>query len=216
MNGRFFQSRIFKFSLTVVAAIAAIGTFKLSGNLLRNSEPVAQATEEEITRVATEGKEAGIAQGQREGIEATLEGEPDALAVQASALLDKSSELAESDLQALICARGNAYLTSASDLAETDNINVERWLRAQLKGENDRVKALLVTHGSLSGTANQVNQIQSALTNRAAILYALANIGSPVSCRVSPYESTDSIDTFIYRANSIDQQQQTWGVGANE
>lgn len=199
-----------KYGGTLFAFLLFVGITKLAQGSSTPAQPVDAA--QMTTQVAIQAKQAGI----EEGVESTIQGSPDALQSQLGALMSKSSELASADIDSLVKARGNAYLNASSKLANDKSINQEEWLRGQLKTENDSVKDLLVQYGKLSGEATQVNQITSHLINRAAILYSIESIGSPVDARIAPYDSSESINQLLYRSNQIAANRKNWATTEGE
>ena len=195
------QSKPIRYGLTLIGFLIFIGVVKTAGG---QTQSAATATDIAVNteQLMSESKELG----KQEAIEQTVTGTPDALLLQSAALLSKSSELTSADITTLVCARGNAYLVSAQRLATESQVNAEAWLQNQLKLENDSVKALMVKYGSMSGDASQMLEVTGHLVNRAAIIYALTNIGNPTSCRVQPYDSAQAIDELIYRANQLASQ----------
>ena len=201
------NSKPVRYALIAVSLIVLVGGIKAAGGSSSPTEAgsfVQAMTPAEAEQQLKAARDKGVEQG----IEAAHTNAPDVLTVRAASSLAKSDELARADLDLLICARGNAYLNSSSRLATENQINQDAWLREQLRTENQVVKEASLQFGSISGDAAQVSQVQTALTNRAAILYAIRNIGRPMSCRVSTYESAEAIDQTILIGNQIDHNRQ--------
>ena len=150
-------------------------------------------------------------QGRTEGMrDATSPPTLDAALATRGAILDGALELAIADVDSLLCARAGQYLASAREAQSSQAADVERWLINQLNRENQAIKTLMATHGSLDGSATNATALDSPLRNRAAILQALRAVyaGESPSCRVAAFDSATQIDAFSFEAQRIKSNQQ--------
>ena len=160
----------------------------------------------QINQAVGTARDVGREQGMRDAVAPkTL---PAALATR-SAVLDTAMELAQSDVDNLLCARSAQYLRAAQERQHSDSVDVERWLIDQLGKENAQVKELMATNGTMDGSATHAAALDSPLRNRAAILQALnaLYVGENRSCRVAAFDSATQIDSFLFEAMRIKENQ---------
>jgi pimeloyl-ACP methyl ester carboxylesterase len=172
------------------------------------AEPGAVPITLDVINQAVQGaKQAGKEQGLEE---AAAPPTLDSALASRGATLSAALELAGADTQNLVCARAAQYLKFASEQQATQALDVERWLLDQLAKENDLVKGLMATHGSMDGTAASATALDSPLRNRTAILAALNTLytgDQPVGCRVAAFDSATQIDALLFAARRIKENQ---------
>lgn len=198
-----FNSKPVRYGLTLVAFLLFIGLVKGAAGVRDKATASPIMAAEETEALMKESR----AIGQKEGIEQAATGDASAMEMQLASALTRAEELTKADMEQLACARGNAYLSSSAKLANEKQINQQAWLHGQLRLENESVKALMTKYGSMNGEAAMVGQVQGHLLNRAAILHALSNLGSPVQCRIAPYDSAQAVDSLIYKTNQQTYQE---------
>ena len=161
----------------------------------------------EINNAVGTARAVGREQGMRE---ATAPPNLDAALAARGAVLESALELAQADVDTLVCARAGQYLASARDAQTAGAVDVERWLLGQLTKENQAIKTLMATHGSMDGSGGNATALDSPLRNRAAILFALRALyaGESPSCRVAAFDSSTQIDSFTFEASRIKENQQ--------
>jgi len=161
----------------------------------------------EINTAVGTARAVGREQGMRE---ATAPPNLDAALAARGAVLESALELAQADVDTLVCARAGQYLTSAREAQTAGAVDVERWLLGQLTKENQAIKTLMATHGSMDGSGTNATALDSPLRNRAAILFALRALyaGESPSCRVAAFDSSTQIDSFGFEASRIKENQQ--------
>lgn len=195
------------FSGLVVSSLIVVGAVRITSG----SQPTAEAPNPDamlgqINQAVAGAKAVGHDEGMRDAVAPpTL---PAALATR-SAVLDTALELAQSDVDNLLCARSAQYLSAAQERQHSASVDVERWLLDQLGKENAQVKELMATNGSMDGSANHAAALDSPLRNRAAILQALnaLYVGENRSCRVAAFDSATQIDSFNFEAMRIKEAQ---------
>ena len=190
-------------SLIVVGA-ARIAT-RTTATQTNTTDPNAMLGE--INSAVGTARAVGHEQGVREAVAPP---NLDAALVARGAVLESALELAQADVDALVCARAGQYLTSAREAQATGAVDVERWLVGQLTQENAAVKTLMANHGSMDGSGGNAAALDSPLRNRAAILFALRSLyaGESPSCRVAAFDSSTQIDSFSFEASRIKENQQ--------
>lgn len=193
----------------VASSLIVVGAIRIAtGNPPTATEgPDPNAMLGQINQAVGTARDVGRDEGIRDAVAPpTL---PAALATRA-AVLDNALELAQADVDSLLCARSAQYLTAAQDRQHSDSVDVERWLLDQLAQENAQVKELMATNGSMDGSANHAAALDSPLRNRAALLMALNAIyvGENRSCRVVAFDSSTQIDSFNFEAQRIKAAQQ--------
>ena len=195
------------FSGLVVSSLIVVGALRIaSGGQPAAEDPHPDAMLGQINQAVGTARDVGREQGMRDAVAPqTL---PAAIATR-SAVLDTALELAQSDVDNLLCARSAQYLRAAQDRQHSDSVDVERWLLDQLAKENAQVKELMATNGTMDGSATHAAALDSPLRNRASILMALnaLYVGENRSCRVAAFDSATQIDSFNFEAMRIKENQ---------
>lgn len=199
------------FAGVVFGSMAVVGVSRLvtaPKQAQGNPQDPTQDMAAQVSQAVLQAKAAGTQEGIEQAIAPpTL----DAALAGRQAALDKAKELAVADAQNLICARADQYLSAAKQQQVSASLDIERWLLAQLAKENDQVKALMATHGSLDGTAANAQALDSPLRNRAAILAALSTLytgdSTGTGCRVVAFDSSTQVDGFLFNARRIKESQ---------
>jgi hypothetical protein len=195
------------FGLVVVSSLIVVGAFRLAAPKGDTAAADPNAMLPQVGQAVQGAFGAGKDEGMREAIApSTL---PAALATR-GAILEGAIELAQADVDSLLCARAAQYLSAAQSRQHSDSVDVERWLLDQLGKENRQIKELMAANGSMDGTATHAAALDSPLRNRAAILQALDSlyVGENRSCRVAAFDSATQIDSFNFEAMRIKENQQ--------
>lgn len=195
------------FGVLVAGSLVVVGAIRLATP--QSTAPTAPNPEGmlgQINQAVAGAKAVGRDEGMREAISPSSL--PAALATR-GAILDTALELAQSDVDNLLCARSAQYLVAAQARQHSDSVDVERWLLDQLAKENRQVKELMANNGSMDGSATHAAALDSPLRNRAAILQALnaLYVGENRSCRVAAFDSATQIDSFNFEAQRIKENQ---------
>lgn len=195
------------FAGIVASSLIVVGAVRIAGDRpTETAEADPNAVLPQVGQAVQGAYGAGREEGMREAVAPpTL---PAALATRA-AVLDTALELAQADVDNLLCARSAQYLSAAQARQHSDSVDVERWLLDQLGKENAQVKELMATNGSMDGSATHAAALDSPLRNRAAILQALnaLYVGENRSCRVAAFDSATQIDSFNFEAMRIKEAQ---------
>jgi hypothetical protein len=195
------------FGVVVASSLIVVGAVRLTAPKGDTAAADPNALLPQVGQVVQGAFGAGKDEGIRETVAPpTL---PAALAAR-GAVLDTAVELAQADVETLLCARAAQYLSAAQTRQHSESVDVERWLLDQLSKENAEVKRLMATNGSMDGSAGAAAALDSPLRNRAAILQALnaLYVGENKSCRVAAFDSATQIDSFSFEAMRIKENQQ--------
>jgi hypothetical protein len=194
------------FGVIAAGSLLAVGAVRLATPDAPEETTTPVDALPQIEQAVNESRELGRQQGIREAV--APETLPASLAAR-SAVLETATDFAYLDLENLVCARSAQYLKAASERQHQQSVDVERWLLDQLTNENTAIKELMAANGSMDGSAQSAESLDSPLLNRAAILDALDQLytGESRSCRVAAFDSATRIEAFNFEARRIKDNQ---------
>lgn len=196
------------FGCVVASSLIVVGAVRIA-----SKQPAPEGTDPNaVLPQVGQAVQGAYGEGRNQGMrEATAPPDLPAALATRGAVLESALELAQVDVDNLLCARSAQYLTAAQSKQHSESVDVERWLLDQLAKENQAVKELMATNGSMDGSATAAAALDSPLRNRAAILQALnaLYVGENRSCRVAAFDSATQIDAFGFEAQRIKANQRS-------